>query len=192
MNKFVGFISKFTCFSFAVALISVASASIAVGIGVFLMYSVMGTSYLEIFKTLLVELTVLVGLAGVIHFFLFGIIRSFHLKCLRPLNQTIIGYDFAPGITTEHLKQIISEIKKFPLVNTLTAISLSFSVVLAISFLAYKKTGDYAICLNAMLSGGLAVLLYATFTFIFTAAIIDGLRQKAYFLYRSYARSKRW
>ncbi|MCU0600652.1 MAG: hypothetical protein MUE70_15500, partial [Desulfobacterales bacterium] len=161
------------------------------GIGVFFVYLVMGASYLSIFKDLLLQLILLVGLAGVIHFFLFGIVKSFHLNILKPLNQFIIGYDFAPGVGPGNIKKTIAEIKKIPIINTMTAVLLSVVVVLFISFLAYQKTGDTRIGLNALLSGGLAVMLYATFTFIFTSAIIKGLRRKAYSLYRSYSRPQK-
>ncbi len=189
MNKLIEFISRKTCFSFAVAVISVATASVGLGTAIFFVYLVMGGAYyLETFKFLLNQAVVLVGLAGLIHFLLFGMIKNFYIKPLRPLNENIEGCYIKPDIGPEKIRMTMEAIKRFPLLNTMTAVILTSMVVIAMMFFAYEQTWEIAILMNILLSAGLAELLYVTFTFIISSGIVEGARRQGYEMLRSYPR----
>jgi hypothetical protein len=191
MNKLVGWIARMTCFSFAVALVSVATASIALSIAIFFVYLVMGSTYLEVFKLFVFQAVILVALAGLAHFLLFGMFKKIYIKRLRPLNENIVGYELVENIKPDQLKVVIAELKNFPLLNTLTAIILASLVVVIMMFLAYSKTEDLGILANILLSGGLAVIVYIILTFIVTNAIVDDLRRNAYSELRRLTRQKK-
>jgi hypothetical protein len=168
--------------------VSVATASVGLGAAVFFVYVVMGVSYLETFKILVNQAIILVGLAGLIHFLLFGMINKFYLKALRPLNENIEGCYIKPDIGPEKIRMTMDALKRFPLLNTMTAVILTSMVVVAMMFFAYEKTWEIGILMNILLSAGLAELLYVTFTFIISSGIVEGARRQGYGMLRSYPR----
>ncbi len=191
MYKLVGLIARMTCFSFGVAAVSVATASVGLGVAIVFVYVVMGSSYFEVFKILVNQAIVLVLLAGLAHFLLFGMFKKFYIKRLRPLNENIEGYELVSGLGPDRLKTVIAALKNFPLLNTLTATFLATIVVVVMMLLAYQKTQDVLILSNILLSGGVAVIVYIILTFIVTSAIIDGLRRRAYSILREYTRQRK-
>ncbi len=188
MNKLIGFISRLTCFSFAVAVISVATASVGLGAAIFFVYIVMGAIYLETFKILVNQAIVLIGLAGLIHFLLFGMFKNIYLKPLRPLNENIEGCYIKPDIGLRKIQITIDALKRFPLLNTMTAAILASMVVLAMMFFAYEKTGDTGLLLSILLSAGLAEFLYVMLTFVISSGIVEGAQRQGYNILRSYRR----
>jgi len=188
MNKLIGFISRLTCFSFAVAVISVATASVGLGAAIFFVYIVMGPSYMETFKILVNQAIVLIGLAGLIHFLLFGMFKNIYLKPLRPLNENIEGCYIKPDIGLRKIQITIDALKRFPLLNTMTAAILASMVVLAMMFFAYEKTGDTGLLLSILLSAGLAEFLYVMLTFVISSGIVEGAQRQGYNILRSYRR----
>ena len=178
-------LSRRTCYTFPLALMSVFAGQVAAFYGYFYLYShfhiqrgvevqdVLPGNMEYIFLALLV-------LASVVHYILFGLLRVAglrkELRRLRFMNDHMDGMQIRPGLSLEDLSRLLDGLSSLPLLNSLTSGLLSLGVVLSslsIVVVSMRSTSHVGAGFTA---GMIAILVYIYLTYIITDVLSTGQR----------------
>ncbi len=180
MNNLFTYISKRTCFTFAVAIVSVTGGQIAAALGIIFIGAIVEFSSAEILnRTILLCLASAIA-AGLLHYGMFGLFRIFGKKWeppqLRRLNDYIDGEKIKPDTSDENLIKLSGFLDKFPDFNAIVSAILSGGVVIAAIIYEIATSGHWKNVIGVFGGGLIAWISYTIFTLVITEIVTANAR----------------
>ncbi len=180
-------LARSTCYTFAVAFLSIMGGQIASLYGYLYFYG-----YLYIRKDLLIldilpnrivyALFALLALSSLTHYVCFGLLRTFgvrrELKRLRIINDQVRGMDMSPSLSSEGLPDLLHALSKFPLWNTVAAAVFGLSLLSGILSVVALHGANLEQVFLGIRAGLIAILVYLYITYVISDFLTLSLRSQ--------------
>lgn len=180
MNNLFKYISKRTCFTFAVAIFSVTGGQIAAALGIIFIGAIVEFSSSEILNRIILLCLASAIVVGLIHYGMFGLFRIFgkrwELPQLRRLNDYIHGEKINTDTPTETLIKISAFLDRFPNFNATVTAILSGGVVIAAIIYEIATSGSWKNVIGVFGGGLIAWISFTIFTLIITEIVTANAR----------------
>ena len=180
-------LARKTCYSLAVALLSVAGGQLAAFYGFFYFYGMFsayrGDPVWETLPALLLKsLILMLALVSLGHYLIFGLLRVFGLRwehpSLRGLNDHLQGPEIDSGLGPLELPELLRAVSRLPLTNTLAAGFLGFVLFATLLASILLHTGSPELLLLGAKAGVVAVLIYWYITYLLTDTLTMPTRSR--------------
>ena len=185
-TKISEWLSKNTCYTFRIALISVPLGQLASFYGFFYFYGYFSiqqdSKIIAIGPNTLICFVLILTLASMLHSFFFGLMRPFgyqwELKRLAIINDLVPESLIEQNLPTSNLSKLLSALSRFPVWNTVAA-GVIGSFVFVLTFLVLLLRDAEWIHINlAAQSGLLAILIYMYVTYIISEYLTSSQRSR--------------
>jgi len=185
--RFLGWLAQRTCYTFAIALISVLGGQVASFYGYLYFYAYYNihedSQLLKLLPdTIWDALIAMLILVSVIHYVCFGVLRILGLrweaKSLRIINDHVQGLTVEPNLSQDTLSRLLESLSKLPLWNSMTAGVLGlalFSGLLA-TVMGYSGSPEHLVI--GLVAGFAALLTYLYITFTITDFLTSPIRSQ--------------
>ena len=184
MNLF-RWLSEKTCYTFAIAFLSVLAGQFASFYGYFYFYGYFfvqrETTILELLpSTLWYALIGLLVFVSLTHYISFGLLRAFgfrrEVKQLRFINDHISGIETQKDLSPDHLSTLLKALTRFPLWNTVTAGILGSFLITVLLMTIRIYTGNSEYLGPGLRASLVSILIYLYITFVMTDFLTRSMR----------------